>query len=1002
MQPASGKAKVGRRRIACIACSANKQKCDGNLRYPCKRCELYGAECSYPNGEVPKTAVRVDAPSTSGAPTSSATSSTTTRSAAPASTLEGGDQDIAAAIRDMTARIAAIEAGLEADRRTGVRAAPSSSSFPLPAPPAASHPDPQASSSTAAAGSASASESATAHGRHLDFAADVNPLQVLVSTMEQMSRDEQAMSDAEGEDEEDAAEGDEPREDPESLSYLEQLAWKARSEPRSARCDAFARGLATLEDVDAAFGFYTQRIQPWIPVVERRPALVVREKSPFFFHVILLVTNYYNTSTTTRAREVYAGLNAIVHELLVQHVLAPDPSLLSRDFVRALLLLLYYKPVQQVYAERGLKSTSRIVHASKVNALSSLMIHALIRQATSFLGIHQAPLALTSCLDARPPAGAARERTLSDFRTWCTIIAADALGSLQSGRMSWTDPSAALKVARRFASLASDPTDVRRAAVLELYSTVTVPPSVAASTNPVRYRLDQLVQINAKLDEATRYWMPILAEAQKKGDPLAYTVVQAQAQFVILAVNGAVYTRWDLERKKELEEGKEGRPTLTSEDWQHLQRAAQAAEAATFVPAVEAGATGHPLRECRWPEPVNGNRGALHLDPRITEDFKTALDTMTCIAFVYSLLFLVRMASAGLMTCDLETRQADYEAGCDLSTPEALAAGTKLPRLLELGAKFLTGISPNPDHPARRHALLIETILRVGLSATSPQAQSASSPASGRRDKRSSIPSVALAAAMQAAQPGRAKYPVPPQNSGQTPLHPASVPGVLPIPPQLQQQQQQPPLPPPQHLQQNAVSRPSIHSFDSWLWDTNAPSAATLSGPLRMQDGSFVMPDLTGGAVASTPSPAALEQLGAGGGGIGSGGHNATGSGGGGGSGSGSTDRNAALAMVASAGRNGDAAQAMASLLSEVNPFLDDFYASQPSLGLGSHAFNDDFGLGAAGGGGNGLDGFGMGMMGGMEWATVAGSGGGEGAGAPFAGAQGAPEGAWPYPPGGS
>lgn len=36
---------------------------------------------------------------------------------------------------------------------------------------------------------------------------------------------------------------------------------------------------------------YTQRIQPWIPVIERRSALVVREKSPFLFHVILLVTN---------------------------------------------------------------------------------------------------------------------------------------------------------------------------------------------------------------------------------------------------------------------------------------------------------------------------------------------------------------------------------------------------------------------------------------------------------------------------------------------------------------------------------------------------------------------------------------------------------------------------------------------------------------------------------------------------------------------------------------
>jgi hypothetical protein len=45
-----------------------------------------------------------------------------------------------------------------------------------------------------------------------------------------------------------------------------------------------------------------------------------------------------------------------------------------------------------------------------------------------------------------------------------------------------------------------------------------------------------------------------------------------------------------------------------------------------------------------------------------------------------------------------------------------------------------------------------------------------------------------------------------------------------------------------------------------------------------------------------------------------------------------------ATMTAASAGRKGDAAQAMASLLSEVNPFLDDFCASNlpPSLHLRS------------------------------------------------------------------
>lgn len=88
---------------------------------------------------------------------------------------------------------------------------------------------------------------------------------------------------------------------------------------------------------------------------------------------MLIVSFYpdYNTSTLQRAKDVYNGLNSIVHELLVRHILAPDASMFNRDFVRGLLLLLYYKPVQPSFAERGVKSASRVVHASKVKYVDS-------------------------------------------------------------------------------------------------------------------------------------------------------------------------------------------------------------------------------------------------------------------------------------------------------------------------------------------------------------------------------------------------------------------------------------------------------------------------------------------------------------------------------------------------------------------------------------------------------------------------------------------------------
>lgn len=199
-------------------------------------------------------------------------------------------------IRDMNARLVAIEAGLEADRRAGLRPVASTSSFalpdllPLPVPPL-----PSTSSST------------PLQHDPIDLPVDSNPLQVLVSTMEQMSRDEQAMDDDEVGGRDAAGLGGENAVDEEY--DMEELSWKARNEPRGGRPDAFARGLVTLEDVQTAFtlcvrarmpqdlrltpsvGSYVQRLQPWIPVVERRPALVVREKSPFLFHVVLLVTN---------------------------------------------------------------------------------------------------------------------------------------------------------------------------------------------------------------------------------------------------------------------------------------------------------------------------------------------------------------------------------------------------------------------------------------------------------------------------------------------------------------------------------------------------------------------------------------------------------------------------------------------------------------------------------------------------------------------------------------
>lgn len=287
-----------------------------------------------------------------------------------------------------------------------------------------------------------------------------------------------------------------------------------------------------------------------------------------------------------------------------------------------------------------------------------------------------------------------------------------------------------------------------------------------------------------------------------------------------------------------------------------------------------------------------------------------------------------RSRSQGLITCDLVTRKADYEAGCDLNTPQPLTKGQKLPRLLELGSAFLTGISPNPDHPARRHALLVEMILRVGLGAATPQGQGAPSPASSGQ-RRSPVVSSAtvnsqrpqasppVSAAMPKASSSLAQTSAPMPSPFSLPAQAnTSMPPVLPTPPQALQAQSSP-----QHLLPPQQPPRPVSSFDSWLWDTSTPTSTSFSGPLRMQDGSFVMPDLTvstsaanaASSLAATASPALAS---------------ATVPPPSGYMGRQGTSLMQATMTAASAGRRGDAAQAMASLLSEVNPFLDDFCAS--------------------------------------------------------------------------
>ncbi|GAA6024806.1 hypothetical protein JCM11491_005613 [Sporobolomyces phaffii] len=1000
MQPASGKekAKVGRRRIACTACSTNKQKCDGATRHPCRRCELYNVACEYPDGKVPRSAVRVhpvdpsDDPSpatgqgratttttTTVTPTAAATARGTgrgavTRSAAsspagmPHPDAEGSDT--ATLLREIRERLFAIEAGLDQDRRQGglrpnpaaaaAAAAPTSATttFSLPTP-SPRNPDhrPLAPPSTAN------SDSASHALEQMDMPGESNPLQVLVATLdevERLNRRDQAMDEDRESDERGSSglepnasrKGHEARMD--ELSEEEQLIFQARRTPRSNRPDVFSRGLMSIEDVELAYAFYRQRVQPWIPVVEDRSPLLVRAKSPFLFHAILVVTDYYNTSTSPRAAEVYTGLTAIVNELVASVIFAPDPSLFNSDLVRGLLLLLYYKPIQTTFHHnRGVKTKSRVAHASKVNALSSLMIHSLLQRTASFLNLQQSPVLLYMYFDN--PEAAAKEKippyevVLDDYRLWCSLIAVDNLGSLQSGRASWADPTSALRVGRKFASLEGHATDVRRTAILELYSIIAVPPSAAAATRPVRYRLERLPQINAELERWRAHWKPLLDAAQLKGDPLAYTVERTLACFVSLSVNGATFSRWSLERQKEIELGKEGRPTLTTEDWTQLQVAADAAQSAIYAVSLEAQDGFKPLKGGDWPRVNGSQREPLRMSLAVAEDFKTALDTITCIAFAYSLLFLVRMSSAGLISCNIVARQSEYESGANLGV-QPLTSGDKLPLLLELGSKFLHAIAPSIDHPAESHAVLIQTILKVGSSAAAASASAGSAGSPFSPSLATTTPSAPFARSYNDGGT-HPSYALSTTSTAATTAF--------------------------SNLSRGSQSRPSAAaagaSEPSWPWDDHtrngAPGAAR-SDP-EEDDGDAASSSLSGraatGPAAAMPTsiksisiPNLLDSsvLPA----LDSSSFSTT---------TNTLDRIGTAAPATGGGGadedDQDPAQAMASLLASSNPFLGEFYATQPTL-LNSSVFNhDDFGLSGIGGPAGAIIG---GVGDGSDWAS--------------------------------
>lgn len=97
-------------------------------------------------------------------------------------------------------------------------------------------------------------------------------------------------------------------------------------------------------------------------------------------------------------------------------------------------------------------------------------------------------------------------------------------------------------------------------------------------------------------------------------------------------------------------------------------------------------------------------------------------------SFISALIFLVRTTSAGISSCEIQCKRIDYESGAGIHVPAPLRDGSKLPRLLELGAQFLFAVAPNRHHPARKHSVLLQMIREAGLGAETPHSAPGTTP----------------------------------------------------------------------------------------------------------------------------------------------------------------------------------------------------------------------------------------------------------------------------------
>lgn len=377
---------------------------------------------------------------------------------------------------------------------------------------------------------------------------------------------------------------------------------------------------------------FFQNIQPWAALLstslDRDPRLV-RDRSPLLFHAILLLTLYYRERTPVNL-QLYRAVSTILDSILAPQILCPQPDQLSFDFVRAVQLLILYKPVQySALNARGVSDASQIESASKMNVRASWVLRLLVSRVSAFVGL---PSIANACVVLR-----ILSRSLPPELTWkppqlCTgfrepthdadtgghHLAATTLSRLRLSRIARCDPvreirqlcparsmqgaargsplTAELKLTepvaqttRLFATLKRQPSDVRLAASVEL---------VALAANALQSRTeagvldaDGLRRFDDEFDSWIEYWAPLVSVSSEESggeDPIAWSLFVPYAYFTRLTVRGFAFNKWRAERKARLVAIRRGEiEGVKSEPAQLLQSNLEVEDRESIAKAVE-------------------------------------------------------------------------------------------------------------------------------------------------------------------------------------------------------------------------------------------------------------------------------------------------------------------------------------------------------------------------------------------------------------------------------